>query len=45
MQINVSGGDGGNGCVAFCREKGVAMGRPSGGRGGEWWICYFKICD
>lgn len=43
VTIHIKAGDGGNGCVAFHREKYVAEGGPSGGDGGNGGNIVFKI--
>ena len=43
VTMDLYAGNGGNGCMAFRREKFVAMGGPYGGNGGKGSDIIFKV--
>ena len=42
-KIIIKAGDGGNGAIAFHREKYIAAGGPDGGDGGNGGSIYFQV--
>ncbi len=45
VEIKIKAGDGGNGAVAFRREKFVPKGGPSGGNGGKGGNIYIETSN
>jgi GTP-binding protein len=42
IKVTLLAGKGGNGCVSFCRERGVPRGGPDGGQGGKGGCVYLE---
>ena len=45
VQINVNGGNGGNGCLSFSRQRCRPKGGPNGGNGGNGGSIIFQVSE